>query len=341
MAKIAVNPVEKVEEWEGFLVKHPEANFLQSWYWGDFHQALGKKVHRTGFYTDNQLVGIMLSVVENAKRGRYLTVPGGPIIDWKNKAEVQAFVEEIKKIAKEEKCVFVRVRPQLVSDIFSQELFKKYGFRDAPIHLHAELTSQLDITKPEEELLTQMRKATRYEVKKAISTGVKVTSSESPDNLKTFYDLQLQTAKRQKFVPFSFRFLNEQFKVFAKEHKVLLYSAEFEGKLLAQAFIIFYGQEAAYHYGASTEDGRKYPGAYLIQWEAIKEAKRQGMKRYNLWGVAPENQKDHRFAGISVFKRGFGGENVEYLHAQDLVIDKMRYLVNYAIEVVRKKVRSV
>lgn len=341
MAKITTQSIEKAGEWEKFLVKHPEANFLQSWYWGEFHQALGKKVYTTGFFKGGELVGVMLSVVEDAKRGRYLTVPGGPIIDWKDKGVVRAFAQEIRQIATNEKCVFVRVRPQLLSDDFSKQLFRTCGFIDAPIHLHAELTSQLDITKSEEELLAQMRKATRYEVKKAISTGIKVTATDSAEDLKVFYDLQVQTAKRQKFVPFSFKFLDEQFKVFAKEQKALLYSAEFEGKLLAQAFIIFYGKEAAYHYGASTEEGRKYPGAYLIQWEAIKEAKKRGITRYNLWGVAPETQKDHRFSGISLFKRGFGGEDVEYLHAQDLVVNKIKYLLNYAIEIIRKKIRRV
>ena len=105
------------------------------------------------------------------------------------------------------------------------------------------------------------------------------------------------------------------------------------------AFIIFYGQEAVYHYGASTDEGRKYPGAYLIQWEAIREAKKRGMKAYNFWGVAPESEKDHRFSGLSLFKRGFGGSDVKYLQAQDLVIDKNRYLINFWIEKVRRKLR--
>jgi lipid II:glycine glycyltransferase (peptidoglycan interpeptide bridge formation enzyme) len=110
---------------------------------------------------------------------------------------------------------------------------------------------------------------------------------------------------------------------------------------LAQAFVIFYGKEAVYHYGASTDEGRHYPGAYLIQWEAIKEAKKRGMTRYNFWGVAPENNANHRFSGLSLFKRGFGGEDFEYLHAQDLIINYPRYLVNYLVEFLRKKFRNV
>lgn len=348
MDEIKVNPdsigiknIGNKKEWEDFLAKHQQANFLHSWYWGEFHERLNNDIQRTGFYQGDKLAGIMLSVVENAKRGRYLTVPGGPIIDWHNSNLVNAFVEEIKRIAKEKNCVFVRVRPQLQSSEFSQNLFKQNGFINAPIHLHAELTSQLDIAKDEQTLLSQMRKTTRYEIKQAINQKIKITTSTDPSLIKKFYELQLQTAKRQNFVPFSYKFLYEQFKVFAENRYAILYNAEFNNKLLAQAFVIFYGKEAVYHYGASTDEGRNYPGAYLIQWEAILEAKKRGMTRYNFWGVSPLDKSEHRFAGLSLFKRGFGGQDFEHLHAQDLIINKPKYLINYAIESIRKKLRNV
>jgi len=341
MAEITVKEFENKKEWEKFLSSRDEANFLQSWFWGDFHKKLKKQIQRTGFYEGGKLIGVMLSIVEDARRGRYLTIPGGPIIDWKNKNLVKSFLEEIKKISGLNKCVFVRVRPQLESNDFSKNIFRSNGFIDAPMHLHAELTSQLNITKPEEELLKNMRKTTRYEIKKAISQGIKVTTATDPSSMKKFYELQMQTAKRQKFVPFSYEFLYEQFKIFSDENIALLYNATLENKLLAQAFIIFYKQEAVYHYGASTEDGRKYPGAYFIQWEAIKEAKKRKIKKYNFWGVAPGDNPSHRFYGVSVFKRGFGGEDFEYLHAQDLVINRPKYLLNSFIENLRKKIRRV
>src|SRR3989344_7225990 len=207
--------IQDKDKWESFLVNHPEASFLQSWYWGDFYLALGNKVKRIGFYKDGQLVGVMLSIVEEAKRARYLTVPGGPIIDWGDKNLVEVFVNEIKKIAGEQKCVFVRVRPQLEANQNSEKIFFDYGFRSAPIHLHAELTSQLGITKSEEEILASMRKTTRYEIKKAISTGVEIKTSKNPEGIKKFYEIQLQTAGRQGFTPFNYKFIHEQFKVFA------------------------------------------------------------------------------------------------------------------------------
>lgn len=341
MAEITVKNIENKKEWESFIFIHPEVNFLQSWSWGEFHQALGKSIQRTGFYSKNKLIGIMLSIIEPAKRGKYLTIPGGPIINWEDNKLVCEFLKQIKIIAKENGCVFIRVRPQLKSEEFSKKIFKDLGFITAPMHLHAELTSQLDITKSEDELMTQMRKTTRYEVKKAIKENIKITTSTEDKDIKEFYRIQIETAKRQKFVPFSYKFLDEQFKVFAKEKNVLLCKAKLGKELLAEAFIIFYNKEAVYHYGVSTDAGRKHPGAYLIQWQAILEAKKRGMTRYNFWGVAPESNVNHRFSGLSLFKRGFGGKDFEYLHAQDLIINKPRYLLNYLIETIRRATRSL
>lgn len=341
MDEITVKEVSDKQIWENFLNSFPEASFLQSFYWGEFNEAIGNKIERRGFYKNNKLIGVMLSIIEDAKRGKYLTIPAGPSIDWKNSELVEAFVNEAKKIAKGNGCVFIRVRPQLLSDDFSKKLFKTLGFSDAPMHLHAELTNQLELDKSEEVLLSQMRKTTRYEIKKAISQKIYVVTSKDLNLIRGFYELQLETAKRQGFVPFPYNYLYEQFRIFAGVNKALIYSAYFGKKLLAQAVIIFYGHEAVYHYGVSTYEGRNYPGSYLIQWEAIKEAKKRGLKRYNFWGVAPLDKPGHRFYKISIFKRGFGGGDVQYLHARDLIINYPRYLLSFSVESLRKKVRNL
>lgn len=337
--------IDNKREWEEFIAKHPESNFLHSWYWGEFQEKIGRKVIRTGFYlpagrqgSNNKLIGTMLSIVESAKRAKYLVVPGGPIIDWDSKELVKTFAIELRILGKEQGCVFARVRPQLEDGDFSRNIFSKLGFRDGPMYLHAELTSQLDITKSEDELLRNMRKATRYEIKKAMSLEIKIEKN-GEKNIREFYKLQIETSKRQKFVPFTKNFLETQFDVFIKNDKAIFYTAKYKNKTLAQAFVIFYGQEAVYHYGASTEEGRKYPGAHLIQWEAIREAKKRKMSRYNFWGVSPYDSSDHRFAGLSLFKRGFGGQDVAYLPAQDLVFNKPRYLINYSVEKLRRIMR--
>lgn len=339
MDKVAEITEKKI--WEEFVLSYPGANFLQSFNWGEFHKNLGKSIHRIGFYKDNELIGIMLCIVEKAKRATYLTVAGGPLINWEDLDQVKLFKNTIERIARNEKCAFVRVRPQILENEENSKLFASLGFKSAPMHLHAELTHQLDLTKSEEQLLSEMRKTTRYEIRQAVKLGIKINTSQNIKDIDDFYELQKETAKRQHFVEFDKKYLKEQFSTFVIDNQTELFTAFLGTQKLAQAFIIFYGEEADYHYGASTLDGRKYPGAYLIQWEAIKKAKERGIKRYNLWGVAPEGEINHRFFGVSVFKRGFGGQDLEYLHARDLIINPLAYKLNWAVEALRRKSRRV
>jgi len=338
---VEVKAIGDKQVWENYVTDFVGANFLQSWNWGEFHQALGHQINRMGFYKGGKLAGVMLTIVESGRRAKYLTVPAGPLIDWQDGTMRQAFVKEIRRQAQELDCSFVRVRPQVLDIPEYQNLFSELGFKVAPMHLHAQLTLKLHLIKNDEELMAQMRKATRYELKQAMKMGIVVEKSTSADDLDAFYDLQTQTAHRQAFVPFSRKYLKEQFRAFAEDNQVILFTAKLQNQVLAQAMVIFYGQEADYHYGASSSEGRRYPGAYLLMWEALQEAKRRRLKYYDLWGVAPDNNPNHRFAGVSLFKRGFGGQVVEYLPARDLVISWPRYAVNWLVEEIRRRVRGL
>jgi lipid II:glycine glycyltransferase (peptidoglycan interpeptide bridge formation enzyme) len=339
---ISVASITSKTIWEAFLRQHPEASFLQSWNWGEFYLSLGQRIFRQGFFQAEKLIGVMLLVEEKAKRARYLTLAGGPIIDWSNQELLTALAIELKRLGRETKAVFIRVRPQLLDSQEAREIFtQRLGLVKAPMHLSAELTHCLDLTKSEPELLAQMRKSTRYEIRQAEKRGLRLETTTDTQAIASFHQLQLATAKRQKFIPFSLEYWQKQFAVFAQDEQVILYSSYYGEQLLAQAMIIFYGQEAVYHYGASTDLARQQPGAYQIQWAAIQEAKRRGLARYNFWGVAPADQPEHRFAKLSVFKRGFGGADCAYLPAHDLIIDSLKYKINLLVETSRKKLRKV
>ena len=104
---------EDKKTWDRFVTARPEANFLQSWDFYEFHRARGKKVVRRLIYADDEIVGAYAGVVETAKRGRYMAIAGGPLIDWGDKEVVNAVFDDIREMGLREKCVFVRVRPQL------------------------------------------------------------------------------------------------------------------------------------------------------------------------------------------------------------------------------------
>ncbi len=340
MASYTLHSITDKSQWESFVLSRPEANFLQSWNWGEFHEKLGKKVARFAVMDGEHIVGGALCVKEKAKRGTYLTIAGGPLLDWSHPEVARFFFAEIRKYAASEHCLFIRFRPQAVDTPELRQFVHSLKIVESPMHLTADLTLQLDLRKTEEELLAEMRKNTRYDVRRAEKEGITVSSSQDPAQIKEFYEHQLALAKKHGFVPFSYEFLFEQFSTFAKDNQVQLFHAYKDGQLLASAFILFYNKEAVYHYGISTPANDRLPGSYACQWAAIKWAKAQGGEKYNFWGIAPEGNTTHRFAGVSLFKRGFGGQEVQYLPAHDVPVS-WQYALTKLFEVVRKKARKL
>ena len=330
------------KKWDKFVTSHDDANFLQSWAWGDFHQARNKTVvRRVVLDNDDKIVAAYVGQVETAKRGTYMAIAGGPIMDWSNKKLREAVFNDIKEQAEKNKCVFVRIRPQIVENDKNRALFKQLGLRPAPMYLSVEYAGILDISKSEEEILAGASQGLRRKIRKAQKDDITVTTSTDPKDIKTFYKIQLETAARQKFVEFSEDFLRKQFEAFAKYDEVKLYTAKLGDEILAQNFMIFYGNEASYHYGVSTDLGTKYSGAPLLHMQAMRDARERGIKRYNFWGITAEDDTKHRFYGVSQFKRSFGVEELIYLHAHDLVIKPAQYKLTYLLEKTRAKIRHV
>lgn len=327
--------------WDEFVTAHPEANFLHSWQWGEFHASRGKTVVRRGVYKKNTLIGVYEGVIETARRGTHMAVAGGPIIDWQCTEAVKKLRDDMKEQAKVHGCVFVRVRPQLEKTDTTLALFANLGFKKAPYYLSVEHAGILDLEKSEEELLKSMRQRLRRALRKAEKNNITVETSTNPADIAEFYAIQLQTARRHDFTSFSEDFLTKQFAAFASDDSAVLYTAKYEGKILAQNFMIFYGNEASYHYGVSTELGTKLSGAPLLHMQAMRDARERGIKRYSFWGIVDEADTKHRFYGVSVFKRGFGVDELKYVPAHDLILRPTKYALDWIVETIRRKARKV
>ncbi|MBU0975018.1 peptidoglycan bridge formation glycyltransferase FemA/FemB family protein [Patescibacteria group bacterium] len=326
--------------WEQNIKSFHEANFLQSWNWGVFQEAMGKIVTRLLVRREESLVAMAQLVKETAKRGTYITIAGGPLLNWDDEEIVSQTFGEIKRIAKEQAAVFIRFRPQALNSEKLRDTVKKLGAVVSQMHLTADLTLQLDLSYSEEEILQKMRKNTRYSIKKAGKDGIVTVFSKDKNDIKQFCDFQNDLAKLHRFVPFSYDFLFNQFSAFLGDDQVLLIHSFKDDILLASAFIIFYNSEAVYHYGISTPENGKLPGSYACQWAAIREAKKRGITKYNFWGIAPEEEKNHRFTGVSIFKRGFGGGEVQYLPSHDIPLSA-KYNLTSSFEFLRKKMRKL
>lgn len=328
-------------KWDKFMTSRPEVNFLQSWDFYEFHAARGKKVVRRLVLDGLKIIGAYAGVVETARRGTYLAIAGGPILDWDKKTLVRKVFDDIKKQGELNSCTFVRVRPQLELSEKSLNLMRDLGLKKAPMYLSVEYAGILDLKKSETEILAGASQGFRRKLRKAIKNEIDITAETSDAMIKEFCRLEKLHAKRQKYVAFSSDFLKKQFEAFRQNNEVLIYTAKKDGRILAQNFMIFYGPEASYHYGVSSELGTRYSAAPLLHMAAMTEARKRGCIRYNLWGIVEPEEKTHRFYGVSEFKRSFGCEEYRYTPAHDLILQPTKYQLTKIIETTRKKIRHV
>ena len=333
--------IDDKSKWDKFIKSHEESNFLQSWDFYEFHKARGKKVVRRAAIEDEEIIGVYAGVVETAKRGKYMAIAGGPIMDWKNKKLVGAMFDDIREQGLKLGCVFVRVRPQLELSDKSLQLMRDLGLKKAPMYLSVEFAGVLDLTKSEEEIVAGASQGFRRKLRKAAKNGIEIIADTNDGSIREFCRLEKLHAERQKYVAFSSEFLKKQFEAFRDGNEVLIYTAKKDGEVLAQNFMIFYGPEASYHYGVSSELGTKYSAAPLLHMEAMKEARKRGCIRYNLWGIVEPNETSHRFYGVSEFKRSFGCLELRYTPAHDMILKPLAYQKTKLVETARKKIRHV
>ncbi len=343
------------ENWEDFLLRCDEKTFLDSWNWGEFQKREGQRIWRFGIYDNEKLISVALVIKVKARRGTFLFVPHGPnIINPKSqipnpkqisnlKSQIlNTLLMKLKEIAKEEKAHFIRIASIWEKSKQNSDFFERLGFIPAPIHIHPEVTWELDIKRSEQELLMNMRKTTRYLIRQAQkNTDIEIIKSNNIDDLERFGDLLNKTADRHHFVPFSLNYLKNQFSCFALDNQIVIYLGRYKEEIISGAVMIFWQNIGFYHHGASLSKYNKIPVSYLLQWEAIKEAKRQGCEKYNFWGIAPNDNKNHAWTGLSLFKRGFGGYRKDYVQTQDLSLSKMYYLITRPFEKIRRIKRGL
>jgi len=338
-----VKEIVREEEWEKFVLAQKNTLFVQSWKYGDFYRGMGEQAWVFGIYDKDELIGGSLTVSTHAKRGNFLFLPYGPILPENKKEEaLRIFVIYLKKFAQEKKEYdFIRVSPFLEDNAINRKLFKDSHFLNAPMHILAETTWLLDISPGEEEIMGNMNKNHRNLIRRCVKEGVKIEKTTDINALKQFSILHNETAQRHKFHKFSDKYITEEFKVFSSGDQALIISARLPDKQLdSSAIIMYYGNIAAYRHGASINYNKKIPTSYLLQWEAIKEAKKRNLKYYNFWGIAPDGSSPkHPFAGITHFKKGFGGKQIDLLRCQDLPLAP-KYYINWGVETLRRLKRG-
>lgn len=329
------------DKWNDFVLAN-QGSFLQSFEWGQIQESQGRKVWRLWLIDEKidenqpifcaQIVGHNLPFSKN-----YLYAPHGPIfrrgiIDKiseignfldKKREYFSKFLNTAEDLCQKENAVFLRMEPLLKSEMHLNYLLEA-ALKKSDKEIQPSRTIILDLEKSEEELLSEMKSKTRYNIGLAERHGVKIIRCGGLDKEKhfeKFWELLEETSKRDKFYLHSKKnydkILNMKSECFRNE----LYLAVLGGEVLAGAMINFFNNKAVYLHGASLSKRRDIMAPYLLHWEIIKDAKNNSFKQYDFWGIS------EKWPGVTRFKQGFGGKEIKYLGAFDLIVDKKWYFL--------------
>jgi peptidoglycan pentaglycine glycine transferase (the first glycine) len=311
--------------WDTFQNAQPWAQFLQSWAWGEFRRTRGFEVRRFALIDDS---GAWLAAAQMEYRpkklvGGYWFAPRGPVfsshllVDEKRNV-FRVFLDRLKE-TKLSRSFFWRFEPVL--ELGNPEgLIPREMRRNDPQNPAS--TILLDLTPTHEQLLANMHQKTRYNVRVAEKHGVTTRIGTHPDDLKTFLDLMDETARRDGFVQHDRAYLEATYRALSAQHMARIRIAERNGTALAANFETLCGDTVTYLYGASSSASRETMAPYALHWDAIAAAKRDGFGMYDFWGANPFSKAAFSYKpsweGITRFKRGWGGRQVDLYGTWDL-----------------------
>ena len=333
--------LQEPKELDAWVEKQPQANFLNSSLWEKVRKEQGRTVFsRVLKNSQKQIIGAYQADLIVAKRARYLEIEHGPLlekeIDW------ASFVADVGRIGRQTKATFIRLRPPWLKNEKNLKKLATAGFKKAPMHLGAERVGLLDLSLNLEKLKANMSQSLRRKLRKLEKLNLTVSCHQFGAKIMAeFNQIHREHAKRQDYVPFLAKDLEKEFSIFSQKNQALVYKVADQDQTLALNMVLFFGQEASYHYGVSAAANLKISAAPLLHLAAIAEAKKRKLAFYNFWGIVDQKAKNHRFFGVSQFKRSFGVIDQEHCPTHDLVLKPISYLPNFVFETIRRQRRRL
>ncbi len=264
------------------------------------------------------VLGDVRVIEQNAGFGmKWWWVPGVSGVD-------EEWVERLRAHARGSKVLFARVESWAEG---------RAGAGESYLPRHSLV---LDLSRSADEILTQMEQKGRYNIKQARKLGV-VVEEAGVKGVVDFYKLLADTGGRDGFGVHPRAFYEAVMREMGE--RAHLYLARVDGEVVAGIVVVDWNDTAIYYYGASSSADRKSYASYLLQWTAICEAKARGMKTYDFFGIAPEGDSRHAWAGVTQFKTRFGGKRVEYEAAKVVVFRPWAYRAYRMLKYVRRLLR--
>ncbi len=323
-----------LSEWRDFVKDNPGTHLLQTGEWGELKSSFDWEAAR--LIVDD--IGAQLLFRKLRLGLSFGYVPKGPIGAEQERRNYQRFWDEIDAVCRRKRAIFLKVEPDAWDDAAmgrpGKDLLEASGkarWQPSPHSIQPRRTLVVDLRGSEQEILGRMKPKCRYNIGLAVRKGVTVRPWR---DVPAFHAMMQATGKRDGFAVHSAEYVQRAFDLFSGSGMVELLTALHEGRHLAGLMAFRRGRRAWYLYGASTDESRELMPNYLLQWEAMRWARRYDCAEYDLWGVPDEDEarleagfesRHDGLWGVYRFKRGFGGQLRRAAQAQDRVFQPLLY----------------
>ena len=153
------------------------------------------------------------------------------------------------------------------------------------------------------------RHRVKWAVNKATKLGLQVRAADRESELLTWYQLYLDTMRRNVVPPRPYRFFKALWDLLRPAGLMELLVAErAEGglmRILAGSMVLAYGNTASYVFTGSKREDLAFHPNDILQWHAIQEASRKGLRWYDFGEVSEDHQQ------LALFKGKWGAEPVQ------------------------------
>ena len=314
--------VDKVDrrDWERYAGDFADYSIYQTWpYQQTRADTDGQELNRVVIEDENGHVSMMGHV--RIKKVRALGIKigymqWGPLLRGRS-GELSCNIATLEKLARDYLGTYVnvlRLRPNVIDNAVGQrvvEMLESSGFERVPAPAPYR-TIMFPLEGSETDLRTKLNRNWRRNLKKAEKAEVKI-EQECSSHFDVFEKLYAAALKRKRFKGLDPQEFAQSQSILSPEEKMTVTVAYFQGEATTVLVTSNLGDTAVDILAANSEKALQCGSSFLVYWKAFCASKRDGMKRYDLGGIDPENNP-----AVYNFKRGTRGEEVFHIGTFDI-----------------------
>lgn len=314
-------------EWGALLDGFADASLYQTWAYGAVSWGDGQLSHVVMKRGAAVAALAQLRIVKVPVIGRGVAyLRWGPVCVPKgtgpDRAVARAALETIVQEYVHRRRLLLRILPRPFTQdeegVWLREDLGDLGFEVEP-GVRPYRTMRVDLTPSPEAMRKQLDQKWRNQLNGAERNGLEVVEGPGDDLYAQFLALYDEMMARKQFEttvdPREFRRIQDRL---PEGQKMWILISRKDGQPMTALVGSTVGDMGIYLLGATSNEGLKTKGSYLLQWTLMQRLKARGCRWYDLGGVNPDTNP-----GVYHFKQGMGGQEVTGLGRLSLSADAL------------------